>query len=296
MKRKYNYFYKITNHINNHFYYGVHCTDNLDDGYMGSGTRLKNAYKKYGIENFSKEILKFFDTISEAYKYESEIVNEDLVHNPECYNIQCGGQGWNTYGTIIVKDNNGKCFRCDKNDPKYLSGEYISVSKNIVSVKDKDNNTYSVSTNDPKYLNGELLPVSKGKITVLNIETNSYEFLDLSVYQQNKHLYKTAMTNKITVKDNNGNYFAVDKNDSRYLNGELHGTFFNKKHTEETKEKMRIFHQIKKPQLGEKNSQYGTCWVYKIDENNQPINIKIRKEKLDEYLSDGWIRGRKIKS
>ena len=68
MNKIYNYFYKITNNINNHFYYGVHCTDNLNDGYMGSGTRLKYAYKKYGMENFNKEILKFFDTVKEAYK------------------------------------------------------------------------------------------------------------------------------------------------------------------------------------------------------------------------------------
>ena len=62
--KKYNYFYfyKITNNINNHYYYGVHCTDNLDDGYMGSGTRLHYAYKKYGMKNFTKEILKYFDT------------------------------------------------------------------------------------------------------------------------------------------------------------------------------------------------------------------------------------------
>ena len=30
----YNYFYKITNNINNKFYYGVHCTNNLNDGYI----------------------------------------------------------------------------------------------------------------------------------------------------------------------------------------------------------------------------------------------------------------------
>ena len=57
---KYHYFYKITNLLNNHFYYGVHSTDNLEDGYMGSGKRLHYAYKKYGMENFNKEILKFF--------------------------------------------------------------------------------------------------------------------------------------------------------------------------------------------------------------------------------------------
>ena len=83
----YHYFYKITNNINNYFYYGVRSTNNLDDGYMGSGHRLHIAYKKHSIENFSKEILKYFDT-EEVYEYEAKIVNEDLVHNPECYNIQ----------------------------------------------------------------------------------------------------------------------------------------------------------------------------------------------------------------
>ena len=64
---KYHYFYKITNNINGHFYYGVHNTNNINDGYMGSGTRLHYAYKKYGIENFSKEILKYFESSDDAF-------------------------------------------------------------------------------------------------------------------------------------------------------------------------------------------------------------------------------------
>ena len=81
----YHYFYKITNLINGHFYYGVHNTKNLNDGYMGSGVRLQIAYKKYGIENFKKEILKYFDTKEEAFEYEAEVVNETLINdnNPE---------------------------------------------------------------------------------------------------------------------------------------------------------------------------------------------------------------------
>ena len=106
MSKKYNYFYKITNNINGHFYFGVHSTNNLDDGYMGSGKRLHIAYKKYGIENFSKEILKFFDTVKEAYEYEAEVVNESLVKDDTCYNMQLGGKSISLSGFITVKTKN----------------------------------------------------------------------------------------------------------------------------------------------------------------------------------------------
>jgi hypothetical protein len=46
------YFYKITNKINGKYYYGVHSTNNIEDGYMGSGVVITKAYEKYGIGNF----------------------------------------------------------------------------------------------------------------------------------------------------------------------------------------------------------------------------------------------------
>lgn len=142
---KYHYFYKITNLINNHFYYGVHNTNNLDDGYMGSGTRLHYAYKKYGIENFSKEILKFFDTAKEAFEYEAEIVTEELVKDYNCYNIKNGGIGWNMDGLATVKDKNGNCFYVPVDDPRIKSGEFVGVTKGMVSVKDNNGNTFCVN-------------------------------------------------------------------------------------------------------------------------------------------------------
>ena len=60
--KRYNYIYKITNNINGKLYIGKHSTDKLNDGYIGSGIRLHQAYNKYGIENFTKEYLVFCDT------------------------------------------------------------------------------------------------------------------------------------------------------------------------------------------------------------------------------------------
>lgn len=90
----YHYFYKITNKIDGCFYYGVHSTKDLNDNYMGSGQKLRYMYKKQGIENFEKQILKFFDTEEEMFSYEREIVTEELVKDKKCYNLTEGGEGY----------------------------------------------------------------------------------------------------------------------------------------------------------------------------------------------------------
>ena len=89
--KKFNYFYKITNNINGDFYYGFHTTNNLDDGYMGSGVALHEAYKQFGIENFTKEIIKYFNTRKEAYEYEAMILTPEVINNPHCLNLKTGG-------------------------------------------------------------------------------------------------------------------------------------------------------------------------------------------------------------
>ena len=87
------YLYKITNTINNKIYIGVHKTNNLDDGYMGSGKAIVNAIKKYGIENFKKEILEFFKDSDEMFSREKEIVTESFLLRSDVYNVRRGGTG-----------------------------------------------------------------------------------------------------------------------------------------------------------------------------------------------------------
>lgn len=62
-----------------------------------------------------------------------------------------------------------------------------------------------------------------------------------------------------------------------------------KKHKEETK--IKIGEKNSENQKGEKNSQYGTCWIYHFEFGNK----KIKKMDLNQYLSMGWIKGRIIK-
>ena len=66
--------YKITNLINGTVYHGAHRALNPNDSYMGSGKAIRNAITKYGIENFTKEVLFIFDNPKEMYEKEKEIV------------------------------------------------------------------------------------------------------------------------------------------------------------------------------------------------------------------------------
>ena len=81
--------YKITNKINNKTYIGKHQTKNLNDNYMGSGKLIKAAIKKYGIENFIKEILFIFDNETDMNNKEKELV----VLSENSYNLCEGGKG-----------------------------------------------------------------------------------------------------------------------------------------------------------------------------------------------------------
>jgi hypothetical protein len=194
-QKEYHYIYKTTCNINGKYYIGMHSTDKLDDGYMGSGKRLWNSFNYHGKGNHSTEILEFCEDRVALRKQEKKIVNEDLLKEDLCMNLMVGGEGGSS--------------------PAQREWTIQQWKK-------------------PEY---------RAKMGKLSSE----------------RMKKTHRDGKIIPPDTTG-----------------------RKHSEETKEKMR-----KPKNVGKTNSQYGTCWITK-----EGINKKIKKEVLNTYIKDGWVKGR----
>ena len=103
--KKIHYIYKTTCNVTNRYYIGMHSTNDLGDGYMGSGKRLRYSIRKYGKDNHNIEILEFCDTREELKKREEEIVNSDLVNEANCMNLVIGGGGF------MLDDYHYKCSK-----------------------------------------------------------------------------------------------------------------------------------------------------------------------------------------
>jgi hypothetical protein len=78
----------------------MHSTDNLEDGYIGSGTILCYAVRKYGKEKFTCEILEYFSDRESLREREKQIVNAELLKDELCMNICKGGWG-DRYGATF---------------------------------------------------------------------------------------------------------------------------------------------------------------------------------------------------
>ena len=92
-EKQYHFIYKTTDTRNYNFYIGMHSTDNLNDGYVGSGNRIKNIKYKHGVEIFNIDILEFFPDRESLKKREEEIVNSNLLKEDKCMNLKPGGSG-----------------------------------------------------------------------------------------------------------------------------------------------------------------------------------------------------------
>ena len=221
-EHKYHYIYKITNLKNNKYYIGMHSTFDLEDGYMGGGTRIRNSIRFHGKDVHLKEILEYLpDRISLAAK-EKEIVNEELLKDPLCMNLVIGGECGFRGG--FISENHKKKF--------IKEGNKAAVKSIKEKFRDED---YRKNWAKKRKDTWDILPDDARKSILFGLKS-----------------------------------------------------FKNKKHSNETKEKIGNTNSIK--QKGEKNSQFGTCWIAHSELGNK----KIKKDDIDQYLINGWKQGRKI--
>lgn len=119
---KYMYVYITTNILNNKIYIGLHRTNNIKDGYKGSGKLLLKAIKKYGAVNFKTEILYETkcnqDLIDKEIHYISFYKSNDLNIG---YNLSLGGEGqWGLKWSPEIYEK--KCTKVAQYD---LEGRFI---------------------------------------------------------------------------------------------------------------------------------------------------------------------------
>lgn len=116
----YYFVYETTNLINGKKYRGIHKTNKIEDGYLGSGLRMKMALLKYGKENFSRTILEFCSSYDELIELEKIYVDEVWILDRSNYNLKTGGQS----SGILSDESKKKISETLKR--RYESGEITS--------------------------------------------------------------------------------------------------------------------------------------------------------------------------
>ena len=248
----YNYVYRLDHIETGEFYIGSRSSKYHPsmDKYMGS----MKTWKPNKLKLIKTIIKDDFENRTDAVEYEVKLIIEN-ISNVLNRNYHIPSKGFHTDGTLTVKDKNNNFYKVLLNDERYLSGELVHCHKGMINVKDKYGNRSKIFINDERFLSGELIHLVKGMINV---------------------------------KDENNNLYFISKNDERFLSGEFIPIWKNKNHTEETIEKMKLSHKLNGDQKGNKNSQYGTCWITKDKETK-----KINKNELNIWLEHGWLKGRK---
>jgi|688.fasta_scaffold796998_1 hypothetical protein len=198
-ERKYHYIYKITCLKNNRYYIGMHSTDNLEDGYMGGGKRIKNSVKRYGKNFHIKEIIEFLENREMLAEREKDIINQELINDPLCLNLCTGGhyydRGW-TDEDRLKASNRLKELNKDSEWTKNHSKKIINGLKESLK---KEGLKSFLNKNHSEATKKKMSESSKGK----GLGNNNSQFGKIWIYNDN-----TKENKKINPID----YFLFENN------------------------------------------------------------------------------------
>jgi hypothetical protein len=153
--------YRTTNLVNDKTYIGIHKTNNLDDGYIGSGKALLNAVKKYGKERFKREILEFCNSYDELLELEKLYVNIDWIKDESNYNLKTGGQSSGILSDESKKKISDTLKERYKND-ELDRRESIAPYNITDEIKEKISKTLTERYKEQEHNRKEVNPWNKG--------------------------------------------------------------------------------------------------------------------------------------
>lgn len=117
-RRKYHFLYKTTCVVTGKYYYGMHSTDNLNDGYKGSGTVLSRSLSRYGTEQHICEILSFHETRKLLIEAEKAFITMDVISEPLCMNLITGGGGAKDHVYGLTPESRKRISEASKRQPR----------------------------------------------------------------------------------------------------------------------------------------------------------------------------------
>lgn len=129
------YVYITTNLINNNVYIGKHKSSCFDENYIGSGTILNKAIKKYGKNNFSCKILYEANSLEDLNTKEIYFIAlYKKLYKDKCYNVASGGDGGDTLSSKTPEEKEEFIKKMTVINRKRCSSEEF---KNKISVSNK---------------------------------------------------------------------------------------------------------------------------------------------------------------
>lgn len=254
--------YKTTNTINGKIYVGLDTKNNPN--YLGSGKILKLAIKKYGKENFKKQIIveSLKISIEEAKEIEVFWINKLNATNPEIgYNIR-NSLVYSNYGIKRSDEFKNKLSELNKGENNRMYGKHHSEeTKKILKEK----------------LNGEKSPLF-GK-------------------------HHSEKTKKILSEQKKGIPISEKARKNMRANDGENNPMHGKHHSEKTKKKISETHKNQKPWNKDKkniyseeiiqkmsNAKKGRIWIYNFITQKTKC---IFKDELNYYIAQEWKVGRR---
>ena len=176
-EKMFHYIYKTINLLSGKYYIGMHSTDNMDDGYLGSGRRLKYSINKYGKDNHKREILEFCDSREELRLREEEVVNLNEIGKVECMNLRVGGGQNVSYCTYLSDEHKIKIGLANSGENNGMYGKRFEMGdkhKKRISEGLRKSDKLKESRNSVEFKN-RISELSSEAIYILDLEFNIIE-------------------------------------------------------------------------------------------------------------------------